>query len=219
MAKALLTTPKGTAKYPWLNKADDKFGDPKYKTELVVNSADTTDLTAKLEDLLEDYYQSVLEREGQGGKFAEIFKDEMPYYEEDGNVIFKASLNKNGKKKSTGEEWENKVSFYDAGGRFIPEGKRPVVGGGSTIRISFEPNLWTIPETEGRGNSKKTNLKVGISMRLKGIQVISAQQGGSERSASDMGFGAEEGGFQYDPDAFDTDSAADGSFESDAANF
>jgi len=38
MAKATQTTPKGTARYPWLNTADTKFGDPKYKVDLLVDA-------------------------------------------------------------------------------------------------------------------------------------------------------------------------------------
>lgn len=207
MAKKLLTTPKGRAVYPWLNKADDKFGAPKYKVDLVVDAGEASELTAKLEDLLEDFYQDVIEREG-AGKYDEIYKDELPFFEEDGNVTFRSTVNKNGKNKK-GDTWENKVSFYDASAKFIDEDKRPRVGGGSLIRVSFEPNLWTMPDTEGRGKAKKTTLKVGISMRLKGVQIFEVQQGGGAQSAAEMGFGAEEGGYQYDPNEFDADTAND----------
>ena len=40
MAKATLTTPKGTARYPWLNTSDTNFGDPKYKVDLIVDSGE-----------------------------------------------------------------------------------------------------------------------------------------------------------------------------------
>ena len=209
MAKELLTIPKGVASYPWLNKADDKFGPAKYKCDLLVPIDTTTDLTAKLEDLLTEFYEGVVEREGDSGKYSDILKADMPYFEEDGQIVFRSSVNQFGE-NNKGDKWENKVGFYDAKGRFIPEDKRPRVGGGSILKLSIEPRLWAIPATEGRGKAKKTILNVGIKLVLKGVQVLEAKQGGNAPSAEKMGFGEEEG-FEYDPDAFDTDSAADGS--------
>lgn len=212
MAKPTITTPKGTARYPWLNTADSKFGDPKYKVELLVDTgaAGLDDLQGKLEDMLEDHFQDILEAEEGSGKYTEIFKEELPFFEEDGKVLFKASLNKIGKNKKTGEEWENKIAFYDAKGKPIPANAVPKVGGGSVLRVSCEVNLWSMPETEGRGRAKVTNLKVGLSLRIKGVQVIEARQGGGgAASAADMGFGEEEG-YSYDPDAFDADDADGG---------
>lgn len=205
MAKELLTTPKGEASYPWLNKADEKYNPVRYKTNLIVDANDASELVAKLEDILEEHYQTISEKEADSN-YDEIRKADLPFYEEDGKIIFTTHVNKFGKNAKTGDEWENKVAFYDAGGKFMPEKKRPLVGGGSIIRVSFEPNLWAMPDSEGKGKSKKLFLDVGLSMRLKGIQVISVSQGGGERSAESMGFGVEEGGYEYNPDEFDNDS-------------
>ena len=218
MAKQLYTTPKGIAAYPWLNKADDKFGPPTYKVDLNTDINEASELTAKLQDILDAHYDEVVEREG-AGSYDEIKKADAPFWEdEDDKMVFRVKVNKDGKNKKTGETWENKVSFYDSNGRFMPEGKRPIVGNGSTIRVSFEITTYAIAKTEGKGKNQKKWLEVGISLRLKAIQVFSVQQGAGNASASAMGFEAEDGGYEYDPDAFDTDDAADG-VDADAAGF
>lgn len=205
MAKPTITTPKGTARYPWLNTADTKFGDPKFKVDLLVDEGESSALCAKLEDQLEDFYQKTLDKEEGSGKYNEIFKEELPFFEEDGQVLFRCTLNQLGKNRKTGETWTNKISFYDAKGKPIPEGMVPKIGGASVLRVSCEVNCWPMPETEGRGKAKVTNLKVGLSLRIKGVQVIEAKQGGNgPASASSMGFGEEEG-YSYDPDAFDAE--------------
>ncbi|WP_432473701.1 hypothetical protein [Amphritea sp. HPY] len=204
MAKKTITTPRGTARYPWLNTADTKFGDPKYKVDLMVESGSVGDFGAKIEDALEDHFNAILDKE-QGGKYREIFKAELPFFEDGGETLFRCSLNKIGKSKKTGETWENKITFYDAKGRPIPEGMAPKIGGASILRVSCELNTWTRPNVEGRGSAKVTDLEVGISLRIKGVQVIEAKQGGNgPASAESMGFGEEEG-YSYDPDAFDAD--------------
>lgn len=201
MAKNLMATPKGTARYPHLNKPDVfKDGPPTFKVDLLCDPNEASSLTAKLEDILEDYYQDILEKEGEG-KYDEIFKEELPFYLEDGQMLFRTKVKQQG---GNGKEtWPNKVNFFDAGRNFIPEAKRPIVGGGSIIKVQFEPFCWSMPGAEGRGANKKSFLKVGISLRLKGIQIFEIQQGGGTANAG--GFEAEEGGYTYDPEAFDGD--------------
>lgn len=202
MAKELLTTPKGTTSYPWLNKADEKFPPAKYKTDLIVEVGEAGELTDKLEAILDDHFQEVSKREADSN-YEEIRKSDLPFYEEDGNIIFRTTVNKEGKNKKTGETWENKVGFFDAAGKFMPEGKRPKIGNGSIIKVSFEPNLYAMADAEGKGKAKKTYLNVGVAMRLKAIQVLSVADNAAQQSAASVGFGVEEGGFEYNPDDFD----------------
>jgi len=201
MAKKLLTTPKGVAKYPWLTKADAKFGDPKYKVDLIVpDDAEGLDgFTAKLADLLNEHFENI--KEERSGEFDDIVLEEVPWFEEEDGTAFRCGLNKSGKNKKTGETWENKISFYSAGGKPLDSGSVPKIGGGSVLRISIEPRLWTMPDSEGRGKSKKTFLKVGISLRIKGVQILEVHNITPTQSAEDHGFGEEEG-FEYNPDEF-----------------
>ena len=210
MAKKLITLPKGTAKYPWLNVPDTKFGDPKYKLDLKVSPDAAEDVCDKLEDMLEDWFNEVQDKEA--ANFDEVYKADMPFFEEDDVIIFRTTLDKNGHNKKTGESWENKISFFDAKGKPIPAGQEPKVGGGSILRASCELVRWTMPETEGRGKNKTKNLKVGLKLRLKGVQVIEARQGGGGgMDADDMGFEEEEG-YSYDPESFDSDGGEEDDF-------
>jgi len=207
MAKKLHTTPKGTAIYPWLQKADDKFGDPTYKVDLESDDIDGVDkFTAKLQDIYNEFLEEVTEE--KEGDYDEIVEEEMPWFDGDNGTVIRAKLNKFGKNKRTGEEWENKIAFYDAKGHGVDKSALPVIGGGSVLRLSVEPNLWTIPDSEGRGKNKKTFLKVGLSLRIKAVQVIEAKQQRNAATAESMGFEEEEG-YEYNPDTFDAEDAGD----------
>ena len=53
--KVKFTTPVGRAQYPWLNTPDSAFGgEPKYKTNLIVENAD--DLMQLLEEMGRDEF-------------------------------------------------------------------------------------------------------------------------------------------------------------------
>lgn len=204
MAKVLKITPKGTAQYPHLHKSDiykgddGRTSDPMFKVDLICPEDDAEELVGFLEGMLKDAKEQA---EQDNDKYNEIFIDEdiIPFYTEDGETTFKLKLNENGENKKTGETWKNKPSIFDARGKRIA--KVPAIGGGSVLKVSFEPYTWTMPESEGRGKSKVTNLKVGISLRLKAVQIIKLEQFNAA-SAESMGFGVEEG-FAYDPNEFD----------------
>lgn len=210
MAKKTIALPRGTAKFPWLNQPDTKYGED-YKCDLMVELGDCNEVCAQIEDELEDYFQKEAEKAEASGKYRSIEKAELPFFEEGGLMLFRTKLNKNGKNKKTGEEWINKITFYDAKGKPIPEGQVPKIGGGSVLRINCEYNFWPRTNIEGRGDNKVMDLELGVSLRIKGVQVIEARQGGGPAaSAESMGFGEEEG-YSYDPDSFDA--GADGEDE------
>lgn len=201
MAKQLKVTPKGKAIYPHLHKADDKFKEVVYKTKLECDAEDAAKLVKELTTMAEERLEA--EQDKNDGNYAEVYLDDLPFYDEDDSTFFSLKLNKHGENKKTGDKWENKPLVYDAKRNIIR--KVPAIGGGSIIKVSFEPYTWTMPETEGRGKAKVTNLKVGISLRLKGIQIFKLEQY-TAADASAMGFDEEdEDGFEYDPDAFVAD--------------
>lgn len=217
MAKAqTFTTPRGTAIYPWLNKADTKFGDPVYKLELAVEEGeDTTKFTDSLEDIFSDFYAET--QSNEEGKFNEFTKEDLPFYAEDGQVFIRAKLNKLGKNKAKNETWENKIAFFDPKGTPIPGTHLPAIGGGSILRMSVEVRPYSMPETVGKGKAKVTNLKCGLSLRIKAVMVIEARQEAAQQTASQHGFEEEEGGYSYDPASFDE--TAGGDEPANAENF
>ena len=195
MAYKKFTLPKGVAIYPWLNKADSKFDEPTYKCGLAVPEEQAQPLIEKLQDTFDVFYQEECEKAGK----KKMKTEDMPWEEdENGNVVFKTKLNQFGKSKVTGEEWENKIAFFDAAGQ--PLSVVPKIGGGSILKISVEARPWNVSG------------KLGLKLNIKAIMVIEPKDQVSTKSASDFGFEAEEGGYTYDPESFDdyeVDSAGD----------
>lgn len=203
MAKVLKITPRGTAIYPKIHKADvytDEDGKqtpPSFKVEMACDEAASAELVASLEAMLQAELEAADEDKYEG---VEIDDDVLPFYTEDGKTIFKIKLNEIGENKKTGETWKNKPNVYDSKGRDIKV--CPPIGNGSTLKVSFEPYTWSMPYSKGKGKNKQTFLRVGISLRMKGVQVIKLEQFGGA-SAESMGFGVEEDGFEYDPNEFE----------------
>lgn len=204
MSKKPLITPRGKASYPHLHKADvytdqtGKKSPPTFKVDLVVDADMTEELVAQLEEML----QAEVDKQEKEGNYNEVFinEDELPFYNEDGETTFKFRLKEEGKNNATGETWKNAPLVYDSRGKRID--KVPKIGAGSVLKVSFDPYTWAMPTVEGRGKSKVTNLKVGISLRLKAVMLVKLEKF-SGASASDMGFGVEEDGYEYDPNEFD----------------
>lgn len=104
-------TPKGTAAYPWLTKADTKFSaEGVYKTSLVLSASEA-------KAFQEDIKAAFVEEFGQ----SKLAKAHLPWKEEDGNVIF------NFKSKI-------KPRLFDSKGKAITND--PAVSGGSVIKVS-----------------------------------------------------------------------------------
>lgn len=112
MAKKSYTSPKGTAAYPWLNKADTKFSaEGVYKTGLTVKGKDATEFQEAIKAAFIDEF-------GQ----SKLAKAHMPWKEEeDGSITF------NFKSKM-------KPRLFDSKGQAITND--PAVSGGSVIKVS-----------------------------------------------------------------------------------
>ena len=202
MAKlAQVTTPKGTAIYPHLNKADAKFGDPVYKTDLKIPLEHTDQFQAKIQDVFEEFFAD--KKESEAGNYADIYAEDLPFYEEDGFLIVRTKLNKIGKNRKDGSTWENKIAFYDSQRQPIPRERLPLIGGASILRVSCEIVPYAMAQTEGKGKNKVTNLGCGISLRIVAVMVIEARNEVPEKSAAELGFDEDEDGYSYDPNAVD----------------
>jgi len=110
--KAQFQTPKGTAKYAWLNRPDDVFNkeNPKYTVDLHVSEADAKDLMDAAKKVANDNFG--------GGKC------KMPFSKDDetGNVVFKCKS-------------KYQPKFVDSQGTMIAPDHLPQVSGGSVMRI------------------------------------------------------------------------------------
>jgi hypothetical protein len=196
-----LITPKGVAIWPALNP-----GDPDYKFK-----KDTGEYHARLripgdelgdwqpiidvaQALLDEAYEAKkaeLTREKKGALLKELNKAEpiiKPEIdpetgEETGDYIFRASMSarvdiKNGPK--AGQSFDKKPDLFDARGK--PLKNPPKIGGGSVLKLGVVVMDYWMPKDK----------TIGVRFELEGAQIIKLVSGG-QRTASDYGFGVEDG--------------------------
>lgn len=130
MAKNLprAVSPLGVARFPWLNRADDKFYDlGEYKCDIVVSEDDAKDFV--------ENYESFLKAEAKKGKAKKIHSSIVRETDDNGdytgNVIIKT---KNRNKMVNGELWDRKPALFDKDGQPLDA----EVGGGSTVKLACE---------------------------------------------------------------------------------
>lgn len=171
------TTPKGTAKYPWLSTPDTKFNpDGDYKVTLVlpVEQADTI-IQFLDEQLAASEAKAKKENPGKKVKVADA-----PYKmdEENGNVEINFKL-KARVNMQNGDSFEQKPALFDAKGKPISDVN---VGGGSKVKVSYE----CVPFYTGL-------IGAGISLRLRAVQVIDLVEFSGGAAAGAFGFEEEDG--------------------------
>ena len=107
--KIKFTTPVGRAQYPWLNTPDSAFGgEPKYKTNLIVENAD--DLMQLLEEMGRDEF----------GK--KKFRLPIDTDEDTGEVVIKTKSN-------------YAPQFFDSTGQVLTGKQIPQLRSGSMLRV------------------------------------------------------------------------------------
>lgn len=187
---AEFTTPKVTAIFPALLKADTKFSaEGVYKVGFAVaNDAWAESVIEKANEMIKTF---AAEKAKASGKKMKLSPD-LPWVEsDDGTVTFKAKI------KAAYSNYTPEVHQFDAKGK--PIKPRVDIKHGSEVKLNLELRPW---EASG---------KVGISIRPLAVQVISLSAGGGARNADGYGFG-EEDGFEYDEEKQSTpfsDSDAD----------
>ena len=191
----LITTPFGSALWAHLVEADKKFSElGDFKVNLKVSEADAADLIAQIQAEKEkalEVFKEEAKAEGKTPKaIAKIKLSDIDPYEEDdeeeGVMIFKFKR-KAAYLKDDGNIVHFDVPLIDATGKTIPDGKKPNIGNGSTIRVMAELVPYNMA-TSG----------VGVSLRLKKVQIKNLV----EFSTDGPGFDAvEDGG--YVPEGMD----------------
>ncbi len=174
------TTPKGVAKYPYLDKPDTKFnpqGD--YKVNLLLAKEESKKLMSLVDEEIDKKFLEV-SKETKGKR---VKKADPPYFmeldddgNETGNVIFKLKQKAEITSK-TGQTIEIKVRLFDAQGKPMLNTN---VWGGSKIKASGTLMPYYSP-----------TLGVGVSMKLAACQVIELVT--KESNAESFGFEKEEG--------------------------
>lgn len=170
-------TPEGRAVYPHLNEPDTQFdADGTFSTKLAIPTEHAGDLVEKLEEFAEDSYKGHCKEQRK----PKLKRHDHPWDEEydrdgnpTGNILFKFKMRA---KTRTGIEM--RPILVDAK-------KQPMtdnIGSGSKLKIAFEARGWFVP-----------SLGAGITLRLRGVQVIDLVEWSSGKSASSLGFNEEQG--------------------------
>lgn len=171
-------SPKGVASYPYLSKPDTKFNpDGEYKVSLIVAGDDASKVIA----LLTEKHEAAVAQAKKENAGKRVKEGELPFIEneDDGTVTFKFKLKAKVTPKK-GDPFEQKPALFDAKGK--PLTGAPKVGGGSTIKTSYE----VVPYYTAIAGA-------GVSLRLKAVQIIELKEYSGGGNAESYGFGEEEG--------------------------
>lgn len=219
--KVRLTTPIGTAKFPWLTTPDTKW-DPegKYKVTLLLDPQEHSDFLELLDKIADESYQAIIADLEKQGKVVQakqaqrkaLYEDE---YDQEGNptglVEVKFSSNTSYTRKD-GTKVDIKPALFDAQGQSLDN--TIAIWGGSQIRVNFTPASYYMPSTK----------VAGTTLRINAVQVIELVTSGGG-SADAYGFSVVEGGFTLSDeenysDHYDTnDDDDDGSMEMEEVDF
>jgi hypothetical protein len=186
-----LTSPKGIARFPWLNKPDTKFSEVgDYKVDLVLSAKDAAPLIQRVEAIRDAFAK----KEGAKKKANLPWVDEVDDNgNKTGNVIVKFKV-----KAMTGD-WDRKPKLFDAKGSRIVEA---AVGGGSVLKVSFDAYTWNV-----------ASLGAGITLQPVAVQVLELVEFEGGGDASEFGFGEEEGYEATDELGEDLETDAEGEDE------
>lgn len=189
-------TPKGVAIWPSLNTPDykfkEEFGEYHCRLRLDPSAPGVAELIATAEEIRDEAYEAKkaeLERDKKGALLKKLNKAEILRDEEDpetgeptGFVILRAKCNAGGRRKKDDSVWKGRVDIFNAAG--VQLKNPPKIGSGSELKLSVRIMEYLFPK----------DMTFGVSFELEGAQIIKLREGGQgQRSASDYGFGAEEG--------------------------
>jgi hypothetical protein len=185
VAKKLLTTPKGVAVYPHLSKPDTKFNkNGVYTVKLRLEGAEALAFAKQISAVAKAKVEELRAEKGaKKVKAADlpISKETDKDGAETGALVFSFKMNATGKNKA-GEVFTRQPAIFNAQG--VPD-KTMRIGGGSTIRVSYELVPYDRVSTETKGM-----FLAGASLRLYAVQVIELVEFGG--NAEYFGFESEE---------------------------
>ena len=187
-----LTSPAGTARYPWLNNPDTQFNvDGVYKVNLLIPNEEAKELCK----VLDEHAAAAFADAKAAAKTPVIAKQitlKYPYApfldeagEDTGMTEFKFKMNAV-ITTFTGEKKVMKPHIFDANGKAMPV--CPAVYGGSKLKVNFSLAPYYAA----------SNKQAGVSLRMNAVQILELVTNGSG-SGEMYGFKSGEGSFQAAP--------------------
>lgn len=181
-------TPVGIAQYPRLTKPDTKFNpEGEYKISLLLDAA----VAQPIVDMIEKEIATKLERvKDENPKLVKLKAikvcEDRPFktvLDDEGDETSSVKINFKMKavitSKTSGEKWVQRPNLFDSQGTVLVN---PNIGGGSEVRVAYEVvPFWT------------QKIGVGVTLRLKAVQVIKLVEYTGGQDAKGYGFAAEDG--------------------------
>ena len=175
-----LTTPVGEFTYCLLCNPHQEYGD------YMVYLALTKDEAKSIQETIRDEIRAQATTKPKTDAAGDMHYGKPPFWNEvdvdlveTGRVVFKAKMRAH-VQPASGDSWDQHPDLYDAKGDIIPF-KSINPWSGTRGRLSLELNPYT-----------HSQQGVGVSLRLKGVQITELKEGG-ERDAKSHGFGETEG--------------------------
>ena len=188
-----INTPVGTLQYPHLTSPDTRYvAEGSYHTKFSLPASECDGLIEKLTAVRDEYFDNLSAKDKKTHNKVDAHAPELDEEgEETGNIIF----NFKQKAKITSKEgkvWEVQPSLFDsANNKLDPEGLK--LWGGSRGRISAEVVPYAMASTKS----------VGVTLRLKAVQVVEFSSGGGASPFDTFDGGAVVGGKESTDDAED----------------
>lgn len=179
-----LTTPRGYAQYPYLKDPDTKFNpDGDYKVNLAMDDNEVTGkLIAKLQQILEEFYDSDEEVAKAIAKGRKVVMTDVFEKDEEGRLVLKFKQKAKITKKN-GEKIDVKLPQFDSRGKPMEAAN---IGRDSVIKVNFSVRPYYLPTTK----------TCGLSLRPVAIQVIELHEFTGGGSAESYGFSDEGEGYE-----------------------
>lgn len=189
------TTGRGTAVgFVTLNNPDTKFKqEGEYSVGIAFDEDDDVlqEISDACDELAQEKFDEITAELIEKGKKAvakkvkiiSLIRDEEDEEsgEPTGRKIIKPKMKASGVNKKTGKGWKRKPDIFNAKGKILSN--PPLIYAGTVMKASIELfPYYTAKDKE-----------VGVTFRLNGVQLLELVSGGGQRSASDHGFGEEEG--------------------------
>jgi len=168
---------KGKSVWAKVYEPDTRFNeDGEYSIQVVMPEEEAAQVCEQLEALIDVEFDKVVKDKPQAKATLSKRPITEPEMDQDGNatgsVVFKSKLKAKIKGKN-GQTYKQKVNVVDA--KRNPMMGEQLIGNGSVVKIAVEPVTYYMP-------SSKT---VGVSLRLKALQVIDLVEHGTATSIFD----------------------------------
>lgn len=174
MSKVIKTI-EGKAMWAKVFEPDTKFNpDGDYTINLLMSEEEAAEMGEYLEGLSQEKFNEEVKRSPKLKNTLSIRPPYEPAYDRDGNetgdVEFKFKLKAKVQTRD-GQTYSQKPVVVDA--KRVPMDGDTLIGNGSRVKVAFEPIPYAIAATK----------MCGVSLRLKGVQVIDLIEYGNAASA------------------------------------